>query len=56
MMPFEGEAFLHSQINERPSFLRAFSNSNMPLGNDNAFSLISESGIFSDAVFTLSLA
>ena len=34
MSPFEGDAFLHSQIKETPGFLSAFSKAKEPLGRD----------------------
>ena len=49
LYPFEGEAFLHSQMNEIPGFLRAFSNSKLPFGVAAASFLNSSREIYSFA-------
>ena len=49
--PFDGLAFLTSQINEIPSFRSAFSNSKLPLGIASA-SVLTDSSGFSAILFS----
>ena len=56
MSPLEGEAFLHSQIKERPGFFNAFSKAKSPLGREWALRRISSAEISLLACAVRSLA